>query len=81
MVFFIGKGCAVMRGLFCFGKPKTAFCRIGKETIKRKDMKWLTLKRIKQQLRIELDFTEEDEILEMYGDSAEDAILKVLNRS
>ena len=70
-----------MRGLFCFGKPKTAFCRIGKETIKRKDMKWLTLKRIKQQLRIELDFTEEDEILEMYGDSAEDAILKVLNRS
>ena len=44
-------------------------------------MKWLTLERIKQQLRIEQDFTDEDEILELYGDSAEDAILEVMNRS
>ena len=44
-------------------------------------MKWLTLERIKQQLRIEPDFHDEDEILELYGESAEDAILEVLNRS
>jgi uncharacterized phage protein (predicted DNA packaging) len=44
-------------------------------------MKWLTLERIKQQCRIEQDFTEEDEILESYGESAEDVILEVLNRS
>ena len=44
-------------------------------------MKWLTLTRIKQQCRIEQDFTDEDEILELYGESAEDAILEVLNRS
>ena len=44
-------------------------------------MKWLTLERIKQQLRIEPDFHDEDDILELYGDSAEDAIMEVLNRS
>ena len=44
-------------------------------------MKWLTLERIKQQLRIEQDFHDEDEILDLYGDSAEEAILEVLNRS
>ena len=44
-------------------------------------MKWLTLERIKQQLRIEPDFHDEDDILELYGESAEDAILEVLNRS
>ena len=44
-------------------------------------MKWLTLERIKQQLRIETDFHDEDDILELYGDSAEDAIMEVLNRS
>jgi hypothetical protein len=44
-------------------------------------MKWLTLERIKQQLRIEQDFHDEDDILELYGDSAEDAIMEVLNRS
>ena len=44
-------------------------------------MKWLTLQRIKQQCRIEMDFEDEDELLGMYGDSAEDAILGVLNRS
>ena len=44
-------------------------------------MKWLTVERIKQQCRIELDFHDEDCILELYGESAEDAILEVLNRS
>lgn len=44
-------------------------------------MKWLTLKRIKAQCRIEQDFTDEDELLEMYGESAEDVILNHLNRS
>ena len=44
-------------------------------------MKWLTLERIKQQLRIEQDFHDEDDILDLYGDSAEEAILEVLNRS
>ena len=44
-------------------------------------MKWLTLQRIKQQCRIEQDFTEEDELLELYGESAEEAILMVINRS
>ena len=44
-------------------------------------MKWLTLERIKQQLRIEPDFTEEDELLTMYGDSAEAVLLNYLNRS
>lgn len=44
-------------------------------------MKWLTLAKIKQQLRIEPDFTDEDDVLEMYGESAEDVILNYLNRS
>ena len=44
-------------------------------------MKWLTLERIKQQLRIEPDFHEEDDILEEYGESAEETILAYLNRS
>ena len=44
-------------------------------------MKWLTLERIKQQLRIEQDFHEEDEWLEDAGETAEDAILEALNRS
>ena len=43
-------------------------------------MKWLTLTRIKQQLRILPEFVDEDELLEMYGESAEEAILNVLNR-
>ena len=44
-------------------------------------MKWLTLERIKQQLRIEPDFNEEDELLEEYGESAEEVLLNYLNRS
>ena len=41
-------------------------------------MKWLTLSKIKQQLRIEPDFTEEDELLTMYGESAEEAIENII---
>ena len=44
-------------------------------------MKWLTLERIKQQLRIEADMHEEDSLLEMYGESAEEVLLNYLNRS
>ena len=44
-------------------------------------MKWLTLQRIKQQLRIEQDFHDEDELLEMYGESAEATVLNLLGRS
>lgn len=44
-------------------------------------MKWLTLTQIKQQLRIEPGFTDEDTLLEMYGTSAENTVLKLLNRS
>jgi hypothetical protein len=44
-------------------------------------MKWLTLSKIKQQCRIEPDFTEEDALLEMYGESAEEVLLNHLNRS
>ena len=44
-------------------------------------MKWLKLERIKQQLRIEPDFHEEDELLEEYGESAEEVLLNYLNRT
>ena len=44
-------------------------------------MKWLNLKDIKAQCRIEQDFHEEDELLEMYGESAEETILDWCNRS
>lgn len=44
-------------------------------------MKWLTLEKIKQQLRIEPDFHDEDEILEDYGEIAEETLLNYLNRS
>ena len=44
-------------------------------------MKWLTLSKIKQQCRIEPAFTEEDALLEMYGESAEEVLLNHLNRS
>ena len=44
-------------------------------------MKWLTLERIKQQLRIEPDMHDEDSLLEMYGESAEEVLLNYLNRS
>ena len=44
-------------------------------------MKWLTLERIKQQCRIEMDFHDEDESLMDMGEVAEDSILELLNRS
>lgn len=44
-------------------------------------MKWLTLEKIKAQLRIEPDFHDEDTILEdVYGESAEETLLNYLNR-
>lgn len=42
-------------------------------------MKWLTLEYIKKHSRI--DFDCEDDLLEMYGDSAEDTVLNVCNRT
>lgn len=44
-------------------------------------MKWLTLDKIKAQLRIDQSFTLEDNILEMYGESAEDSVLDIIRRS
>lgn len=44
-------------------------------------MKWLTLEQIKAQLRIEPNFTAEDELLKGYGDSAESTVLNHLNRT
>ena len=44
-------------------------------------MKWLTLQMIKQQCRIEPDFTLEDELLTKYGESAEETILEMCNRT
>ena len=44
-------------------------------------MKWLTLEKIKAQLRIEMDFHDEDELLELYGESAEEVLMAVLNRT
>ena len=42
-------------------------------------MKWLTLEWIKQHSRI--DFTCEDELLELYGGDAEETILNICNRT
>lgn len=44
-------------------------------------MKWLTLERIKQQCRIEQDFHDEDDLLELYGESVEETVLNDLNRT
>ena len=44
-------------------------------------LRWLTLNRIKQQCRIEPEFTDEDEWLNEAGSSAEDAVLNLLGRS
>jgi hypothetical protein len=44
-------------------------------------MKWLTLNEIKDQLRIERDFTLEDDKLTGYGESAEEVILEICNRT
>lgn len=44
-------------------------------------MKWLDLNQIKQQLRIEPDYTDEDTLLTKYGESAEDTILNICRRT
>ena len=44
-------------------------------------MKWLDLNQIKQQLRIESDYTDEDTLLTKYGESAEDTILNICRRT
>lgn len=44
-------------------------------------LRWLNITKIKQQLRIEPDFTEEDSLLNDYGESAEEAILNCLEVS
>lgn len=52
-----------------------------KRTNKNEDMKWLTLEKIKEQLRIDQNFTLEDNILTMYGESAEESVLDIIRRS
>ena len=42
-------------------------------------MKWLSIDYIKQHSRI--DFDDEDGLLEMYGDDAEQTVLNLINRS
>jgi hypothetical protein len=44
-------------------------------------MKWLNLEDIKQQLRIESDFTDEDALLVRYGNSAEAVVLNLTGRT
>lgn len=44
-------------------------------------MIWLTLESIKQQLRIEPEFTLEDDLLTEIGESAEETVLEYCNRS
>lgn len=44
-------------------------------------MIYITLDQIKKQLRIEPDFTEDDELLTLYGDSAEEHLAAHLNCS
>ena len=44
-------------------------------------MKWLTLESIKDQCRIEQDFNDEDRILTLYGEAAEDTLLNYVNRT
>jgi hypothetical protein len=47
----------------------------------KKIMKWLTLQEIKQQLRIEADYTDEDALLTRYGNSAEAVVLNITGRT
>ena len=42
-------------------------------------MKWLTIEAIKKHSRIDYDC--EDSLLEMYGESAEETVLNIINRS
>jgi uncharacterized phage protein (predicted DNA packaging) len=71
-------GCAVRCGLFVSVNPQAVFIRIIKNKNK-SDMKWLTLEYIKKHSRI--DFDCEDDLLNIYGESAEDTVLNVIARS
>lgn len=44
-------------------------------------MKWLSLNDIKDQLRIERDFKDDDKLLTRYGESAENTILNICRRT
>lgn len=44
-------------------------------------MKWLTLNDIKDQLRIDRNFTDEDDKLKMYGESAEQTVIEYTRRT
>lgn len=88
------KACVARRGLFLYDQPLTkrppkgigahsvnlyAVC-IGRIKDKNeKYMKWLTLEYIKKHSRI--DFDCEDDLLNIYGESAEDTVLNVIARS
>ena len=43
-------------------------------------MKWLTLPIIKNQLRLEPDYNDEDTMLELYGNSAEEVVMEYIRR-
>lgn len=43
-------------------------------------MKWLNLQLIKNQLRLEPDYNDEDDMLELYGESAEEVIMEYIRR-
>ena len=76
--FFVPIRQRAIRGHRPTGKPPQPIRPIRKND---NNMKWLTLPDIKQQLRIEPDFNEEDTLLESYGESAEATVLNYLNRS
>lgn len=61
--------------------PRRLFAGWIEDKKKISDMKWLTLEQIKQQLRIEPDFTQEDALLTTYGESAETMVLNVCSRT
>ena len=44
-------------------------------------MKWLELDEIKRQLRIELDYQDEDAVLKSYGSAAEDTVMNICQRT
>ena len=69
-----------MTALFLLVNPCNHFSRYV-ETKQGKNMKWLTLEEIKQQLRIEPDFTDEDALLVRYGNSAEAVVLNLTGRT
>jgi hypothetical protein len=72
-------GCAVRCGLFVSVNPQAVFIRIIKNKNK-SDMKWLTLDWIRSHSRLLKD-VEENDLLELYGEAAEEAVLNVCNRT